>query len=81
MLTAVLFCAVTLLGSLFSMRLPEIWYGLGLLLGALTGFLTAWFRLRWMEKNLDNHIFCEGDLIPRRRESRPSGKVYERKGK
>lgn len=76
LLTTVLFCFVSLFGSIFSSGLPEIWYGLGLLLGSLAGFLTAYFRLQWMEKNLDKHIFCEGELIKCVRQKKPEGRVY-----
>ncbi|MEE0954921.1 MAG: exopolysaccharide Pel transporter PelG [Eubacterium sp.] len=81
LLTAVLFCTVTLLGSIWATRLPEIWYGIGLVLGALTGFITAYLRLQWMERNLDTHIFCQGDLIKRAHGRKPSGKVYDRSEK
>ena len=78
-LTAGIFCGVTLIGSLISTQLTEIWYGTGLLVGAFAGWCSAYGRLRWVEKNMDVHIFCRGNLIPRGKGEMPSGKVYDRK--
>ena len=78
-LTAGIFCGVTLIGSLISTQLTEIWYGTGLLVGAIAGWCSAYGRLRWVEKNMDVHIFCRGNLIPRGKGEMPSGKVYDRK--
>ena len=77
--TAVLFCGVTFVGSMFSTHLTEIWYGTGLLAGTFAGWCSAYTRLRWVEKNMDVHIFCKGDLIPRGKGRMPSGKVFDRK--
>lgn len=78
-LTAGIFCGVTLIGSLISTHLAEIWYGTGLLVGAFAGWCSAYGRLRRVEKNMDVHIFCRGNLIPRGKGEMPSGKVYDRK--
>ena len=42
-LTTLSFCAVTFLGSVFATGLSEIWYGLGVLLGAFAGWSIAPF--------------------------------------
>lgn len=78
-LTAGIFCGVTLIGSLISTQLTEIWYGTGLLVGAFAGWCSAYGRLRRVKKNMDVHIFCRGNLIPRGKGEMPSGKVYDRK--
>lgn len=72
------FCLVTLIGSIFATHLDEIWYGLGALLGSLAGWIVAYMRLRWVEKNMDTHIFCRGLLLKREYGPRPSGLVYEK---
>ena len=72
------FCLVTLIGSIFATRLDEIWYGLGALLGSLAGWSVAYMRLRWVERNMDTHIFCRGLLLKREYGPRPSGLVYEK---
>lgn len=77
-LTAAGFCAVTFLGSLFSMGLSETWYGLGVVLGAFVGWTLAYIRLRWIERNLNTYIFCEGSLVRRESREKPDSKVYDR---
>ncbi|MCI9215510.1 exopolysaccharide Pel transporter PelG [Lachnospiraceae bacterium 42-17] len=77
-LTSLIFCLVTLIGSIFASRLPELWYGLGVVIGAFSGWTTAYFRLRYMEKHLDAHIFCEGSLLKPGMGTQPPGKIYDR---
>lgn len=77
LLTAAIFCLGTFLGSLVASRLPEIWYGLGVEIGSMLGWITAYLRLRWVEKHMDVHIFCRGSLIKRGKGVKPSGKVYD----
>jgi len=77
-LTTLGFCLVTCIGSIAATRLPEIWYGIGVVLGSLTGWTIAYIRLRWVEKHLDIHIFCQGMLLKRGIGLKPSGKVFEK---
>lgn len=77
-LTTLSFFGVTLLGSIFSMRiLTEIWYGLGVVLGSFVGWTVAYMRLRRVEKNIDIHIFCKGTLLKQENGPRPTGLVYQ----
>lgn len=78
LITAAIFCGVTFVGSLAAIRLPEVWYGIGVTAGAFAGWCTAYIRLAWIEKHMDAHIFCRGELIPRGKGPRPSGRVYKR---
>lgn len=73
------FCLVTFLGALVSSHWPDIWYGMGLVIGSFVGFTIGYFRIRWLEQHLDEHIFCEGTLFPTKNASRPSSQVYKRK--
>jgi hypothetical protein len=77
-MTAAAFCLLTLGGSTVSSHLREIWYGLGLVLGAISGFAIAFFRLRWMERHLDRQVFCRGTIIPGGNGAMPSAMVYTR---
>ena len=77
-LTAVMFMITTLAGSILATHLSEIWYGIGLVLGSAVGWAVAYFRLRHMEKTLDVHTFCKGELLKKKKEHRPSSKVYDR---
>ena len=72
------FCIVTFLGSIAAMQMSEIWYGLGVVLGAFAGWTIAYGRLRWVEKHLDRNIFCEGQLLKRGRGKKPSDIVYRK---
>lgn len=76
-LTAVVFCSITFVGSIISTHLSPIWYGMGVVAGSFAGWTMAYARLRWIEKNMDTHIFCSGSLIPRGKGPKPSAKAYE----
>ena len=73
------FFVITLAGSIFAVGLNEIWYGIGVVLGSFTGWTVTYMRLRWVEKNIDRHIFCSGDLTERGKGAQPSSKVYDRR--
>ena len=77
-LTGLCFCFGTLLGSVISSHLTDIWYGMGLVAGSFIGWTVAYSRIQWLEKNLDVHIFCNGQLLKKQSEMRPSSKVYDR---
>lgn len=78
LLTAVVFCAVTLVGSIVATFLPAIWYGIGLVLGAICGWAVAYLRLRYIEKNLDRHVFCVGTIMKPGKGKKPDNMVYNR---
>ncbi len=78
LITAGVFCFVTFLGAIIATHLTVMWYGIGVVLGSLIGFLVAYARLRKMEKDLDVHIFCSGSIMKRGNGSCPSNKVYDR---
>ncbi|MGN1205800.1 MAG: exopolysaccharide Pel transporter PelG [Eubacterium sp.] len=78
LMTAFLFCFVTGLASFVATWLPEIWYGIGVFVGAFVGFCVAYERLRWLEKNLDEHVFCKGSLLRHKRGVPPKSKVFDR---
>lgn len=77
-LTTFSFCLVTFLGSVYATHLSEIWYGLGVLLGAFAGWTVAYARLRRVEKNLEKNTFCKWMLLKRGRGKMPSGVVYQK---
>lgn len=72
------FFLFTLLGAILSTYLPETWYGLGVVIGSFAGWCVAYSRLRWIEKNIDVHIFCNGNILKRGQGKRPSSKVFDR---
>ncbi len=77
--TSAVFCGVTLLASIGATHLPEVWYGMGLVVGAFSGFTMGYYRLRWVERNLDVHIFCSGNLMKKGEGPMPPGKVFDRR--
>lgn len=76
-ITTLLFCLSTLALSIFSSRLSELWYGLGLFLGAFIGWTAGFVRLQWVERHIDKHIFSRGTLLAQEKGPKPSGKVYD----
>ena len=43
----------------------------------MIGFTVAYMRLQWMEKNLDEHIFCRGNIMKQAKGIKPSPKVFD----
>ena len=78
LLTTSVFCGFTFVGSIVATYLPEIWYGIGVVAGAFAGWTVAYKRLRWVEKNLDAHIFCRGDLLGWGNGPEPDSMVYQK---
>ena len=79
-LTSAVMLFVTLIGSIIATRLDSIWYGIGLFAGGVAAWTMGYIRLRWVEKNLDRHIFCNGTLLKRGRGKCPSSRVYVKRG-
>lgn len=77
-ISGVIFAAVSLFGSIGAMYLPVIWYALGFTLASLLAFTYAYFRLRWIERHLDNFIFCRGSILDRGVGPKPSSLVFSR---
>ena len=77
LLTAISFCVATFLASLVATHLSHIFYGVGVWIGSVIGFTTAYLRLRWIEKNLDEHMFCRGNIMRKAKGIKPSPKVFD----
>ena len=78
LLSAFCFVIATLAGSLLATKLTPMWYGVGLIFGALVGWSVAYYRLRRIEKTLDVHIFCNGTIMKKGHGACPSNKVFDR---
>ena len=59
-------------------QLPDIWYGLGVFLGSMVGWTVSYFRVRHLEKHLDDHIFCTGQIVKPGKGRMPKSKVFDR---
>ncbi len=77
-LTTAGFCGMTLVGSVLATQLPEIWYGLGVVIGSFASWVIGYMRLRWCERHMDSQIFCKGELIEAGKGARPTDEVYRR---
>lgn len=78
LLTAGVFCFSTFVCSLIATHLTEIWFGIGVFVGSFLGWCVAYYRLHWLECNLDEHIFCRGHLLTVKQGKKPSAKVFDR---
>ena len=78
LLTAVVFCLGTLLGSIWATTLPIIWYGIGLVIGSILGWTVAFFRIRYIERHLEGHIFCRERIMKAGEGEKPSNLVFDR---
>ncbi|MDO5154843.1 MAG: exopolysaccharide Pel transporter PelG [Eubacteriales bacterium] len=75
--TAISFALATLVGAYLSTSLQPIWFGIGFFAGSVVGWAFAYIRLRYIEKNLDRHIFCRGHILKMGEGIRPDNKVYD----
>lgn len=78
LMTSTSFWLATLFGSIFATHLQPIWYGIGLVIGAIVGWTVAYFRLRFIEKSVDTHIFCNGSIMKKGNGNKPSNVVFSR---
>lgn len=76
LLTTLALVTITGVVSFFARDFPPMWYGIGTFLGSFAGWVIAYFRLRWVERNIDEHIFCKGELVPSTREAMPTSVVF-----
>lgn len=77
-MTSIIFCLSVFLGSLISVNFKPEYYGLGAFVGAFVGWSFSFFRLKYIEKNFDEHIFCRVQIIRQRKGPTPSNVVYRR---
>lgn len=75
-LNGLIFAGGGLLGSIVAVYLPVIWYGAGFTAASFAAFTFSYFRIRWIEKNLDSHIFCRGRILKQVAEELPEPDVY-----
>lgn len=78
LVTSVMF-AVTLVTSLIAKHLPSGFYGIGPFAGSFAGWTVAYFRLRYVSRHLERHIFCRGTIVEKGKGHRPDAVVYEKK--
>lgn len=72
------FASVSLIGSVFAAGFGAEWYGAGFTVAGFLSFTYSYFRLRWIEKNVDIHVFCRGTVIEQVNEQMPRQDVYNK---
>lgn len=75
-INGVIFALGSICGSLLSSQLTAEWYGAGFTVAGFLAFTYSYFRLRWIEKNIDFHVFCRGTIVERVKETMPRQDVY-----
>lgn len=78
LMITVTMAVVTFVVSLIAKHLFVEFYGIGLFIGSLSGWIVAFFRLRYTADHLETHIFCRGTVVKRGKGSRPTSVVYEK---
>ncbi len=76
MINGIIFASFSIIGSIIASNLSDIWYGVGFTLAAFLSFTFSYFRLRWIEKSIDVHVFCRGNIIKKVYEDMPRSDVY-----
>lgn len=78
LLTALIYFLCTLLGSWWSKGLTVQFYGLGAFLGMLAGWTFSFFRIRYVERNIEALIYCRHKIIDTMRSSAKGEIVYRK---
>ena len=69
LVTAATFAVINILGTLFTINLPSIFYGFGFVLAGLAMYLVGWLELSLFLKRLDYHIYCKQPIFVDKRKS------------
>ena len=77
--TGVLFFGVTLIGSLYTRNLSTPFWGAGIFVGMIISWTYSFFRIRWIERNLETYIFCDYKVIDTMKSSQKGKVVYSSK--
>ncbi len=66
--TCAVYFAVNLLGTLFTMNRPPLYYGLGMTLAGMVMYLVGLIRLLVYVSHIDYHVFCGQPVLLARKE-------------
>lgn len=75
-INGVIYSGGSLVGSIIAANLPAMWYGAGFTIASFLAFTFSYFRLRWIEKNLDDHVFCRGTVLKQVHGDMPETDIY-----
>lgn len=72
------FFTSVLLGTIIFSHFSIRYYGLGVLLGATLGWSLSFFRLHYLEKHFERHVFMQGIILRIKKEELPSGIIFSK---
>lgn len=75
-LTGMIFFVITLIGSIISSGYDAPFWGVGVLAGMLAGWSYSFFRIRWIERNIDAYIFCGFKVVDTMKSSNKGKVIY-----
>lgn len=78
LLTGLVFFLCTMVGSWFSRGFAMPLYGIGVFLGMLAGWTFSFFRIRYVERNVESMIYCRHKIIDTMRSSAKGEVVYRK---
>lgn len=76
--TAVSFAVGVFIASIIATHFAPELYGAGVVMGSFLGWSVAYYRIRWIEKHVDEHIFCNGSILEKGKGEMPDSKVFDR---
>ncbi len=75
---SVVFLLGTVFGTIYSMELEIQFYGMGLVIGSVLGFACGFFRIRYIERVINKHIFCDKVVVKETKRGRKGHVAYQR---
>ena len=77
-ISGVVFATATFAFSVLAKFLQPTWYGVGCCVGSFAAYTYTYFRIRWVERHLDELIYCRGSVIGVGTGKKPSYCVYKK---
>ncbi len=78
MIISTIFCTTTLITTIFTREMDITFYGLGFVIGSLFAFTYGFFRVRYIEDRINEHIFCKGIQVKPIKKGKVESVVYSR---
>ena len=78
LMTAAIFTVMVFAGTMVTKNLTPELYGAGPLFGGLCGWTYSYFRIRYLEKHFDKHIFCNVRVVSESKEKLPDNLIYQK---
>ncbi len=78
LITSICFFVGVVASSIAASHFSEMWYGMGVVVGSFIGWIVSYYRLRLVERHMDEHIFCTGSILEKGKGPMPPSKVYDR---